>query len=82
MTLHERLTEANRGPYINDDGDIWLPVDAWGWNDARREAAGYAVEAGGDVARYLGKVVVPLWEEDTDDAVERLAYHFEVVEKP
>lgn len=71
---------GSRGPYCNEEGDWWFPVDAWSWNEAQHEAALMARESD-CVSLYQGiKVDVPLWEDDPADAVPRTAYHFLDVE--
>jgi len=69
---------SDRGPYCNEQGDWWFPVDAWGWNEAQKEAASFARQSD-CVTRYQGiKVDVPLYEEDPEDGTmrRRTAYHF------
>ncbi len=70
-------TEA--GPFLNDDGDIMFPVDAWDWNAAQSEAAGLHRDSDRK-SKYAGKVEVHLCGEDWEDCEstehQRLAYLF------
>lgn len=45
-----------RGPYMNDDGDLWFPRGEWTWNAAQHEAAEWArwTVGGWARARYEG----------------------------
>jgi len=74
------------GPYMNDDGDWWFPVDAWTWNEAQSEASDMARDSDG-VARYIGKEQGvgchdhEDWEYSEDECCRRTAYHFTVENK-
>lgn len=75
---------TDRGPYTNERGDWWFPVDAWGWNEAQREAALFARESD-YVARYQGIKVTGChdhedWEESSEECCRRRAYHFRDVD--
>ncbi len=71
------------GPYMNDDGDWWMPVDAWSWNDAQSEAASMARDSDG-VTRYEGKADAHLcdgWAEGCESTDhQRLSYHFRTID--
>lgn len=74
------------GPYMNEDGDWWVPVDAASFKQARREIVSclyYTIPDEGRLA-YLGKTMAWLDSDheggcDTDCPSNRhvLAYHFE-----
>ena len=70
------------GPYLDDDGDIWFPVDTWDWNMAQSEAASIHRDSDSKT-HYEGKMVAHLcpqsddWEVCEWDTIhQRLAYHF------
>jgi len=79
------------GPYMNDDGDWWVPVDAASFRQARHEVVSclqYSVPSDGHLA-YIGKEKVWLdaEHEGHDDpagceaSYHVLAYHFEERER-
>jgi hypothetical protein len=75
------------GPYLDDDGNIWYPTDAWTWNKAQRDAAGMARWMVGDWCHivYRGTGMYYLhdhedWEGCEEERCLRRAYHFEVEE--
>lgn len=45
-----------KGPYVNEDGDLWIERGDVSWNRAQHEARGYLVgEMEADAIRYVGK---------------------------
>lgn len=44
-----------KGPYVNEDGDLWIERGSCSWNEAQREAKGYLVgEFSADAIEYVG----------------------------
>jgi hypothetical protein len=74
------------GPYMNGDGDWWVPVEAAGFKAARREIVSclqYLVPEEGTLV-YIGKEMAWLGgegEEEDPDSHYVLAYHFEERER-
>ena len=78
-------SSAYRGPYVSDARDIWLPTDAWTWNEAQAEARTFAIyEDGGESAIYVGIEEVGCHDHEEpwdEDCCQRRAYHFRSVER-
>ena len=80
---------THNGPYMNEDGDWWVPVDAGSFREARAEVVSciqYSIPDDGTL-RYKGKEMQ--WLDDEHEGYcgpecptnnKRLAYHF--VENP
>ena len=70
------------GPYMNEDGDWWVPVEGVPFRKARAEVVSclqFGVPEEGRLA-YLGKEMAWLGGEDAYDTAHQehvLAYHFE-----
>lgn len=78
-----------RGPYVNEhEGEVYLPVADWTYNEARSEAAEFAEEMHGDWGRshYDGKRDIELhdcedWEGgDCESCPPELAWCFTTYE--
>lgn len=75
------------GPYMNESGDWWVPVDLASFREARREVVmclDYTIPEDGTL-RYVGKTMAALDSEHEFGCTEgecpttrrMLAYHFE-----
>jgi hypothetical protein len=70
------------GPYMNEDGDWWVPVESASFKQARAEIVShlqYSIPEGGTLI-YRGKEMAWLGGEDTYDRDNQeyvLAWHFE-----
>lgn len=83
------MTAPDAGPYMNEDGDWWVPVESMGFRDARAAVIGclhYNVPEDGTLV-YKGKEMQWLDTEhegycgsDCPTNKKRLAWHF--VENP
>lgn len=78
---------SDPGPYLNESGDYWYPVDEWSWNKARQHVAHMVRYDCGDWVRtrYLGKAMAGLHDHEDyegceDEGCQRMAYHFESYE--
>ena len=89
MTQQERGPTHYRGPYENEEGDVWFRASDYTLNEARHEAAQHARDIMGPMARahYRGKETVPLHDHDwpfydSDECPEVAAWHFETFDWP